>query len=279
MNRRTFVRTVGAGACGMVAPLRDRGRARAAQTSTTGGRTPSPSGRAVTIAAAPGPVSLDTARTAVIVVDMQNDFGSEGGSFQRAGIDISMIRAAVAPTGRVLVAARALGIKVIYLKMAFRPDLSDAGAADSPNFVRHLQLLDLGRSVPAPNGDDSRILIRDTWNTDIIEELTPAREDVVVYKHRFSGFFETDLDATLKRSRINYLIVTGCTTSICVESTIRDAMFRDYSCVLLKDCTGEPIGYALPRSNHDASLLTIQSLLGWVSTSDDLIKGLKGESA
>ena len=169
---------------------------------------------------------------------MQNDFGSEGGSFQRAGIDISMIRAAVAPTGRVLGAARALGIKVIYLKMAFRPDLSDAGAADSPNFARHLQLLGMGRPVQAPNGHTSRILIRDTWNTDIIDELTPAREDVVVYKHRFSGFYETDLDATLKRSGIKYLIVTGCTTSICVESTIRDAMFRDYSCVLLKDLYG-----------------------------------------
>ena len=190
-----------------------------------------------------------------------------------------MIRAAVAPTRRVLDTARPLGIKVIYLKMAFRPDLSDAGPADSPNFVRHLQLLGLGRHVQAPNGDASRILIRDTWNTDIVAELAPAREDVVVYKHRFSGFFETDLDATLKRSRIKYLIVTGCTTSICVESTIRDAMFRDYSCVLLKDCAGEPIGHALPRSNHDASLLTIQSLLGWVSTSDDFINALKGESA
>jgi len=279
MDRRAFVRTVGAGACGMVAPLRDRGRVRTTQTAATGGPTPSPSGRALTIAAAPGPISLETTKTAVIVVDMQNDFGSEGGSFQRAGIDISMIRAAVAPTGRVLGAARALGIKVIYLKMAFRPDLSDAGAADSPNFARHLQLLGMGRPVQAPNGHTSRLLIRDTWNTDIIDELTPAREDVVVYKHRFSGFFETDLDATLKRSGIKYLIVTGCTTSICVESTIRDAMFRDYSCVLLRDCTGEPIGHALPRSNHDASLLTIQSLLGWVSTSDDVIKVLKRESA
>ena len=64
------------------------------------------------------------------------------------------------------------------------------------------------------------------------------------------------LHATRKRSDIKYLIVTGCTTSICVESTIRDAMVRDYSCVLLKDCAGEPIGHDLPRSNHDASLLT-----------------------
>jgi ureidoacrylate peracid hydrolase len=230
----------------------------------------------VTIAAAPGPITLELARTAVVVVDMQNDFGSIGGSFQRAGIDISMIRAAVPPTRRVLDATRTLGIKIVYLKMAFRPDLSDAGAPDSPNFVRHLQLLGLGKSVQAPNGHASRILIRDTWNTAIVPDLAPAPGDAIVYKHRFSGFFETDLDATLKRSRIKYLIVTGCTTSICVESTIRDAMFRDYSCVLLKDCSGEPIGHALPRSNHDASLLTIQSLLGWVSTSDDFITSLNG---
>ena len=279
MNRRFFVRTVGAAACGMAVLSRDVARVNTAQSPQSIPREPSPSGRAVSVMANPGPIRIDTAKTAVLVVDMQNDFGSAGGSFQRAGIDISMIRAAVAPTARALDVARATGIKVIYLKMAFRPDLSDAGAVDSPNYVRHLQVLGLGRSVQAPNGNDSRILIRDTWNTDIVTELTPNREDAVLYKHRFSGFFETELHATLTRSGIKYLIVTGCTTSICVESTIRDAMFRDYSCVLLKDCAGEPIGHDLPRSNHDASLLTIQTLLGWVSTSDDFIKAVRVGSA
>lgn len=275
MNRRFFMRTAAAAAGGIVVPLRD------SAGQSAGGLRPGtpPPGRPVTIAANPGPIRLDTARTAIVIVDMQNDFGSQGGSFQRAGIDISMIRAAVAPTGRAVKAARAHGIKVVYLKMGFRPDLSDAGAVDSPNYVRHLQALGLGRSVQAPNGKASRILIRDTWNTDIIAELTPSSEDIVLYKHRFSGFFETDLDLTLKRSGIKYLIVAGCTTSICVESTIRDAMFRDYSCVLLEDCTGEPIGHGLPRSNHDASLLTIQTLLGWVSTSADFIKGLEAGPA
>jgi ureidoacrylate peracid hydrolase len=234
--------------------------------------------RAVTIDAAPSPISIDTTSTAVLVVDMQNDFGSEGGAFQRAGIDISMIRAAVAPTAKVLAAARQTGIKIVYLKMGFRPDLSDAGAADSPNYLRHLPL-GLGNAVKGPNGTPSRILIRDTWNTDIVAELTPRPEDVVIYKHRFSGFFDTTLDETLRRSRIRYLIVVGCTTSVCVESTNRDAMFRDYSCVLLKDCAGEPIGHGLPRTNHEASLLTIQTLLGWVSASDDFIKGLEARSA
>ena len=278
MNRRFFVRTVGAAACGTLAAFHDRAFAGTPQNTSRVGRELAAFGPAVTIDAAPGPISIDATKTAVVVVDMQNDFGSEGGSFQRAGIDISMIRAAVAPTARALDVARATGIKVIYLKMAFRPDLSDAGAADSPNYVRH-HFLGLGNTVKAPNGTQSRILIRDTWNTDIVAELAPHRDDVVIYKHRFSGFFETPLDATLKRFGITYLIVAGCTTSICVESTIRDAMFRDYSCVLLKDCSGEPIGHGLPRSNHDASPLTIQTLLGWVSTSDDVIKALKARSA
>ena len=96
-----------------------------------------------------------------------------------------------------------------------------------------------------------------------------------MYKHRFSGFFETELDAVLRSLGATNLIFTGCTTSICVESTIRDAMFRDYRCLLLEDCTAEPIGAGLERSNHEASLLVIETLFGWVSSSADLIQGLE----
>ena len=235
--------------------------------------------RIFTIDAKPEPIAIDAAKTAVIVVDMQNDFGSEGGMFQRAGIDISMIQAAVAPTAKVLTSARKEGIKIIYLKMAFKPDLSDAGSSDSVNLVRHLKFMKVGAKVKSPNGADSRILIRHTWNTDILSELTPKPEDTVLYKNRFSGFYQTELDSILKRMGVKYLIFTGCTTSICVESTIRDAMFRDYLPVLLADCTGEPIGYGLPRSNHEASLLLIQTLFGWVSNSNDFIKGLEARPA
>ncbi len=229
--------------------------------------------RVATIQARPHAVALDTGACAVIVVDMQNDFGTEGGMFQRAGIDISMIQRAVAPTGRALAAARQHAIPVIYLKMGYKADLSDAGPVDSPNYARH-QRLGVGAVVRAPDGRESRVLVRDTWNTDIIAALTPEPADIVLYKHRFSGFFETELDSVLQRLGARHLIVTGCTTSICVDATIRDAMFRDYSCVLLEDCTGEPIGHDLPRSNHDASLLTIQVLLGWTSTSEEFIRGL-----
>jgi ureidoacrylate peracid hydrolase len=227
----------------------------------------------VTVKARPDSIALDLTKTAVIVVDMQNDFGSEGGMFERAGIDISAIRAAIRPTAEVLEAARVAGLRVIYLTMEFREDLSDLGAEDSPNRARHLRMA-VGEPVLTPDGE-GRVLIRGTWNTRIVDELAPRRDDIVVAKHRFSGFYQTDLDAILRTLGVRYLVVTGCTTSVCVESTIRDAMFRDYSCVLLEDCTAEPIGDGLPRSNHQASLLAIEALFGWVSSSSDFLEALR----
>jgi ureidoacrylate peracid hydrolase len=139
--------------------------------------------------------------------------------------------------------------------------------------------LGVGQKILAPDGRESRILIRDTWDTDIVPELKPQASDIVIYKTRFSGFYETDLDATLKKLGIKYLIVTGVTTSICVESTVRDAMFRDYLCVLLSDCMSEPIGHDLPRTNHEASLLNAEVLLGWVSDSEQFIRAFSVKTA
>jgi ureidoacrylate peracid hydrolase len=232
--------------------------------------------RVVTINAKPAPLAIDPAKTAVIVVDMQNDFGAKGGMLDRFGIDISPIQEAIAPTASVLAAARQTGIKIIYLKMGFRPDLSDLGSSDSVNRTLHL-MVGVGDSIHAPNGAESRILIRDTWNTDIVPELEPQADDIVIYKHRYSGFYQTELDATLQQLGVKYLIITGCTTSVCVESTVRDAMFRDYVCVLLADCMGEPIGHGLPRSNHEASLLVIQMQFGRVSDSGEFTKALEGQ--
>jgi ureidoacrylate peracid hydrolase len=194
--------------------------------------------------------------------------------FHRAGLDISGIQAVIAPSARVLEAARRAGILVVYLTMAFRPDLSDIGPKGAPNCDRHLFFC-AGQSVDAPNGTNSRVLVRDTWNTEIVSELQPAPNDAVLYKHRFSGFFETELDVRLRSIGATDLIFTGCTTSVCVESTIRDAMFRDYRCLLLEDCAAEPIGEGLARTNHEASLLVIETLFGRVSHSDELIEALE----
>jgi len=193
-------------------------------------------------------------KTAVIVVDMQNDFGAENGMIARAGMT------------------------VVYLKMGFAPDLANAGDPGAPNLLRHLAL-GVGEPVTAPDGRDSLVLIENTWNTDILPELTPQPGDLIVNKHRYSGFFETELDAVLKERGIEFLVFTGCTTSVCVESTLRDAFFRDYRCLLLADCTAEPIGRGLPRDNHEATLLLIELMFGWVSDSAALEKALSGQLA
>ena len=222
------------------------------------------------VATQQGQVQIELTRTAVIVVDMQNDFGHPQGLFARGGVDISGIRAAIAPTAAVLAAARRAGVAVVYLKFAYRADLSDWGAPDGPNRVKQAPM-GIGEQITAPDGTTGRISIRDTWNTDIVDELTPEAGDTVIYKHRFSGFYETDLHELLQRSNIKYLVFTGCTTSVCIESTMRDAFYRDYHCLLLEDCTAEPIA----QSNHDASLHLLGRVFGWISRSEDLLTALK----
>ena len=221
----------------------------------------------VSVEARPSPLTLDPAKTAVIVVDMQNDFGAEKGMFACAGIPIEEIQGAVEPTARVLATARPAGMKVVYLKMQFEPDLSNAGGPEAPNRVRHLRA-GVGNEIDAPDGSESRILIRDTWNTAILPALAPEEGDLVVPKHRFSGFFETNLDEILKEHGIETIVFTGCTTSVCVESTVRDAFFRDYHCLVLADCTAEPMG------THESTLRLVERFFGWVSDSSTFVEAL-----
>jgi ureidoacrylate peracid hydrolase len=164
----------------------------------------------------------------------------------------------------VLAAARAAGLTVVYLKMEFARDLSNLGGLDAPNRDKHLGF-GVGR------GD---FLIEGTWNTDIVSELAPRLGDLVISKHRYSGFFQTELDEVLRERDIRNLLFVGWTTSVCVESTVRDAFFRDYRCVVLADCTAEVVGSDLARTNHEASLLVIEGLFGWVADSASFVKAL-----
>src|SRR5712692_5666077 len=163
ISRRDLVRVGVAGGLAALGPRSARARAATVIPETSKLPDEAPTGRVVTIEAKPGPIPIDTTKTAVIVVDMENDFGAKGGMFDRAGIDISGIQKAVGPTAKVLASARAAGVKIIYLKMGYRPDLSDLGASDSVNRVRHLEGFKVGERVRAPDGRESRILIRDNW--------------------------------------------------------------------------------------------------------------------
>jgi ureidoacrylate peracid hydrolase len=228
---------------------------------------------AVDVEARPGPIVVDPCATAIVVVDMQNDFAAPGGMFDRAGIPIDGIQAIVEPIRLVLDAGRAAGMPAVFLKMQFVADLSDAGPPDAPNRIKH-RPLHIGERMQTPGGVTGQILVEGTWNTEIVAALTPQPDDLIVSKHRYSGFYETDLDGLLRAAGIHTLIFTGATTSVCVESTLRDAFYRDYRCLLLSDCTAEPIGSQLSRSNHDASLLVIETLFGWVCDSPSLLAAL-----
>ncbi|MEV6227295.1 cysteine hydrolase [Saccharopolyspora shandongensis] len=219
--------------------------------------------------AGPASVELETGSCAVLVIDMQNDFAAPGGMVDRAGLDIGPVRDTIEPISQVTAAARAASMPVIYLQHGYRPDLSDLGAPGSKNRLIH-EAVGVGDRIATPAGGEGRALVLGTWNTEILPELAPGPDDVVLPKNRYSGFYDTDLDATLRRLGTTSLIVTGCTTSVCVESTIRDAFFRDYLPVLLADCASEPLG----RANHEASLAVIEHNLGWVSDSKSLLAAL-----
>lgn len=216
----------------------------------------------IRLAARPQEIRFSIQEAALVVVDMQNDFCANGGSVERAGFDIAPVRALIPPISRLLDRARPAGLQVYYLRHGYRSDLSDAGSARSKNRIAH-DMAGLGTDTTAPDGTPSRVLVQGTWNTQIVDELAPHPGDIVVPKHRFSGFFDTDLDAQLRRRRITTLLFAGCTTSICVEATLRDAMYLDYVPILLEDCTAEPQGQQL----HDATVTIVESTLGWVSNS------------
>ena len=220
----------------------------------------------ITIPAKPEPYAFEPSTTAVIAIDLQNDFGAKGGYVDSFGVPLEGTRATIQPIARVLSAARAASIPIVYTKIEYKRDLSNVGGPASP----HRERLGLG------GGD---FLIEGTWNTEIIPEVAPRDGDVIVPKQRYSAFFETDLDDILRARGIANLVFVGWTTSVCVESTVRDACYRDYRCVVLEDCTAEPIGRSQVRTNHEASLYVIQAQFGWVADSHALIDGLAQAAA
>lgn len=220
------------------------------------------------VSARPEPFAFDPARTALLVIDMQNDFGAEHGMFHAAGVDIAPIRRVVAPISEACSAARKAGIPVIYIKMGFLADLSDAGPVGAPNLVKHRPMR---AGEPAAGGHSGRVLVRGGWGTEIVPELAPKAGDHEVWKSRYSGFYQTELAGLLTRLGRDTLVITGCTTSVCVDGTVRDAMYRDYRCLVLEDCVAEPIANDAPRSNHEASLLVFEILLAWVGNSAEFI--------
>jgi len=185
---------------------------------------------------------LEPDTTAILVIDMVNDFLVEGGKMVLPGGDH------IVPRQKVLIdAARKKNIPIIYVNDAHRP-----GLKEDREFLK--------RGEHCMEG---------TWGAEVIEAIKPERNDIQVTKRRFSGFFETDLDLTLKDLGMTTLIVIGVVTNICVRSTIHDAFFRGYKVIVPRDCV-EATG---PRE-QESSLYDIETHFGDVCDSEAILSAL-----
>lgn len=222
----------------------------------------------VSLKARPNPVEIDLSRTAIIVVDMQNAYASKGGMLDiGTGIDEARIRPVIEANKKLLPAARQAGVKVIYLQFGYKSDLSDAGGPESPN-IRKQMAFKLIKERPEVR---DKLIIEGTWGFEIIDELKPEAGDLVVRKPRYSGFAGTNLDALLRGLNIQQLIFTGVATNVCVESTAREAYFREFWPILVEDA----MDHTGPDFVRQATLYNFESKMGWVTGTDDVLRVLK----
>src|ERR1700719_3634962 len=214
------------------------------------------------IDAEPYPFDLDAAHAGLVIIDMQRDFLEPGGFGAVLGNDVSLLRRTIAPTRRLLDAARMSGLTVIHTREGHRPDL-----ADLPPAKKARGRLPNGIGDPGPMG---RILVGGEPGHDIIQERDPQPGEPVVDKPRKGAFHATDLDAMLKNRGITQLIVCGVTTEVCVNTTVREANDRGYRCVVLADgCASY-----FPEF-HEMGLKMIKAqggIFGWVSDSAAVLK-------
>jgi ureidoacrylate peracid hydrolase len=192
-----------------------------------------------------------SAKAALVVVDMQNDYCNVDGVYPRHGLNCFDMAGVVQATETAVTACKARAIPVIYLRMAWNTDASgfpiDAGL-----------IIEQSRPFIRTEG-----LRRGTWGAEVLAELPSP--DYVIDKTRYSGFHNTALEALLRGLGVDTIYLAGVITNMCVEATARDAFHRDFRFVVLSDCVS---GFS--RKLHDASLETLQ-IFGRVQASTDLL--------
>ena len=217
--------------------------------------------------AKPAPVEIDLGKAAVVVVDMQNAFASKGGMLDIAGVDISGAAQVVRSIKGIVDAGRRAGIPVVFLQIGYKPDLSNSGGPGSPNYHKELAMHLMNCRLELKG----KLLTEGSWDFDIVEDLRPQAQDIVIVKTRYSGFQGTTLDSQLRMRGIQYLFLTGIATNVCVESTLRHGYFLDYWPLLIADATMQ----AGPAALQEATLFNVESFFGWTVRSDEFLAALK----
>ena len=218
----------------------------------------------VVVDAEPEAIEIDLDTAALVIIDMQRDFLEPGGFGETLGNDVSLLQAAVAPNRAVLEKLRELDLTIIHTREGHLPDLSDAHPAKVERGNPSLRI-----GSPGPMG---RILIRGEDGHDIIPELYPVDGEIVIDKPGKGAFYNTELGDLLSQKGIKDLLVTGVTTEVCVNTTVREANDRGYRCIVLSDCCAS----YFPEF-HEMGLRMIKAqggIFGWVSSSAKLLSAI-----
>jgi nicotinamidase-related amidase len=210
---------------------------------------------------------LDLAKSALLVIDMQNDFCHSDGWLAHIGVDITPTRTAIAPLQQFLPALRQVQVPVIWVNWGNRPDLLNISAA-----VRHVYNPTgdgIGLGDPLPK-NSAPVLQKDSWGAAVVDELEQHLEDIRVDKYRMSGFWDTPLDSILKNLGRTTLFFAGVNADQCVMTTLQDANCLGYDCILLSDCTAT----TSPDYCWLATLYNVKQCFGFVTDSQAVLQAI-----
>ncbi len=219
----------------------------------------------IALEAEPYDFDFKPTRAALLIIDMQRDFLEPGGFGEMLGNDVDQLRRTIEPNRRLLAAWRAARLPVMHTREGHRPDLADLPPAKK---IRGHSAKGIGDVGPM-----GRILVRGEPGHDIIAELAPMPGEPVIDKPGKGAFFATDLHAILQNRGITQLIVTGVTTEVCVNTTVREANDRGYDCLVVADCCGS----YFPEF-HEMGLKMIKAqggIFGWVGSANSVIATLQ----
>ncbi|MCS5496358.1 cysteine hydrolase [Cnuibacter physcomitrellae] len=238
-----------------------------------GGRTdlvrPAAATSPVEVATRRGSVRFDAARTAFVVVDMQNDFCHPGGWLASIGVDVSAARSAIGPINRLSPLLRSAGVPVLWLDWGTRADRVNL----PPNVIHVYDPEGVGAGIGAAHADSPAVLEEGSWGAALVDELDVRDDDIRVSKHRMSGFWDTPLDSTLRTLGIDTVLFAGVNLDQCVYATLIDAACLGYDCILVEQASAT----TSPGFCVDATVYNVDQCFGFCVAAADLELALTTE--
>ena len=216
--------------------------------------------RPLAVAAEPKPITIDLARTAMIVIDMQNDFCHPKGWLASIGVDISPARRPIEPLASFLPKLRAASTPIIWLNWGVRPDRMNLSPALLHVYNPNGRGAGLGD--PLPN-TGARVLTEGSWSAAVVDELVAEPGDIHVSKHRMSGFWDTPLDSILRNLDVKTLLFGGVNADQCVLHTLADANFLGYDTIMVTDCADT----TSPEFCWQATIYNVRQIFGFTANS------------